>query len=183
MLLNFTTEVVVITFNITGITLLVFMCLTPAVMGVASGKMARLLHDLSKITDVGPPPTYRWYCKPLTLVVMFSGISYMIYTMYMTAQRFINILVYIISLIVYCPNVLGNVLPQQVTSMVFGLLASHLMAATKAAVATISPLLALDGSFKCDKDEVAAMEALRHLDAAIREVCDESLVVSWQGES
>lgn len=174
-------EVSVVVFTITSIITAIVMTLIPVVISLASARLAVLLDDLSKMTDVASPPSYRWYCKPLTLVVMISVILYMIYTMYMTIDMSqMNIPLLIINLPTYLFYNIGYVLPQQLPSMVFGLLGRHLLVATKAAVATVSQLLVPDGSFLCKKDEVAAMEELRHLEVAIREVCGESPDLSRQ---
>lgn len=61
-------------------------------------------------------------------------------------------------------------LPEELPSMVFGLLGRRLVVATEATVATVSTLLALDGSFTCESDVEAAMLALSDLDAVIQEV-------------
>lgn len=69
---------------------------------------------------------------------------------------------------------LDFLLPDEVFSMVCGLLGRRLVTATEATVATLSMVLASDGSFKSEGDLEAAMLRLRDLDVVIREVRSES---------
>ncbi|KAG0715673.1 hypothetical protein GWK47_011411 [Chionoecetes opilio] len=63
-----------------------------------------------------------------------------------------------------------SVLPEELPAMVFGLLARRLLVAMEATVVTVSGLLAPDGFFKRESDVTVATEAMRDLQAVIREV-------------
>ncbi|XP_050702193.1 uncharacterized protein LOC126988221 [Eriocheir sinensis] len=161
---------------VTGFMLLsVSVCLTPVVVGVKSAGLARLLNDLSKVTGVSPPHSYRWYCKPKTQLIMFGVIGNMILSLYATVQLGFTTAAHVV--FIFIAAILFSMdffLPDEVFSMVCGLLGRRLVTATEATVATLSMVLASDGSFKSEGDLEAAMVRLRDLDVVIREVRSES---------
>ncbi|XP_050724714.1 uncharacterized protein LOC127002696 [Eriocheir sinensis] len=169
---TYTTQLGNIAYTSTAILSMAVLCVTPAAMGVRSGRLAGILHDLSGITEVSPPPSYRWYCKPQTLLAIFFVVGHTILSVVLTIVSFAtNTTIYIMML----PPVntlywIGYIVPQEVTSMVFGLLGRRLVAATENTVARVSMLLAPDGSLQCETDVGAALRAVRDLEAVIREV-------------
>ncbi|XP_050702190.1 uncharacterized protein LOC126988220 isoform X2 [Eriocheir sinensis] len=174
----FSLDVGTITYVIIGTLLGVSLCLTPVVVGVRSAGLARLLHDLSKVTGVSPPHTYRWYCKPKTQLIMFCGVASIISSCYSTLQMAFTTPAYCVILLpLALLYALDFLLPDEVFSMVCGLLGRRLVTATEATVATLSMVLASDGSFKSEGDLEAAMLRLRDLDVVIREVRSERTVL------
>lgn len=144
----------------------------PVAMGVKSGRVARILHDLSKITEVSPPPFYRWYCKPQTLLTIFLVALCTICSVVLTILSFATNKSIPMALLPPVPTLyfIGFLLPQEIISMVFGLLGRRLVAATESTVAGVSKLLASDGSLQCDSDVRGALKDLRNLEVVIRQV-------------
>lgn len=163
-------EVGSIVFTVSAILMISVVCMTPVALAVRSGMLARLLHDMSKITEVAPPPSYYWYCKPKTLLLIFAGMITHVFSVF----SFIGMGFTTTMIVIFMPFALltemNLFVPGGVSFMVFGLLGHRLVAATEATVARISILLAHDGSFKREKDVQTAMLALQDLDAVIREV-------------
>ncbi|KAK8381297.1 hypothetical protein O3P69_018407 [Scylla paramamosain] len=152
--------------------LLVGMTLSNVIMAVKSNKLAALLHDLSRFKDVSPPPTRRWYCKPKTIVFSVSLIT-VVFLMAWTSALTINVSILCSALVLLPTSLIGLVsqlLPMELPSMVFELLARHLLVATEVTMAKVSFLLNTDGCFKCEDNVKAAKEAMRDLEAVIREV-------------
>lgn len=146
--------------------------LTPTCMGIRSSTLAALLSDMSDIKDIILPPKYRWYCKLKTLVVMISVPIASTYLGWMSCVMlgsisFFEMVVLVYVCMIWCTAYL---LPEELCSMVFCLLARRLVAATEDTVSKVSMLLAPDGSYKRESDVEAAMLALRDLDAVIQEV-------------
>lgn len=146
-------------------------CLTPILLGVKSATLAALLHELSGMQGIFPPVARRWYCRPKALALLSLCMFWIGFQMYVAItwrmEQFFEIFSSVFAAFMYTMN---SVVPTQLCSMLFGLLARHVEAATEATVVTVSSLLIPDGSFKCDKDVEVAMLALRDLDAVIREV-------------
>ncbi|XP_063845705.1 uncharacterized protein LOC135091725 isoform X2 [Scylla paramamosain] len=156
----------------TVMALLVGMTLSNVIMAVKSNKLAALLHDLSRFKDVSPPPTRRWYCKPKTIVFSVSLIT-VVFLMAWTSALTINVSILCSALVLLPTSLIGLVsqlLPMELPSMVFELLARHLLVATEVTMAKVSFLLNTDGCFKCEDNVKAAKEAMRDLEAVIREV-------------
>ena len=160
------------TFICTSGIMMVTICLIPILLTVKSDVLAALLHDMSHIKGVSPPPTRRWYCKTKTIVFM---LSMLMFTACMAAQtatsmKLLNIIgvVFLTTMSFLCGLI--YLLPEEVPSMVFNILARRLLVATEATVATVSALLTPDGSFQCESDVKTAMVKLRGLEAVIREV-------------
>lgn len=150
-------------------------CSCPVVLAMKSPALATLLHDMSRIKEVSPSPSHRWYCQPLTLtylssVTMFTVVSSLTSIKTMGFSHFVEEAALVFTCF-FCGAFF--LLPEELPSMVFGLLARRLVAATEDTVANVSTLLAPDGSFKGESDVEAAMLALRDLDAVIHEVCKE----------
>lgn len=140
-------------------------------IGIKSELLTEILHELSNITEVPCSSTKRWYCKPKTLWVGAATISLVVGMEYIcTFWGFTNSLE-ALTLFFWNQAFIANLfVSSQLPSMVFGLLSRRLVAATEATAATVSTLLAPDGSFKSEGDVNAAMLALRDLDAVICEV-------------
>lgn len=154
------------------IVMIVALCSYPVIMTIKSSSLATLLHDMSGIEGVSPPPSHRWYCQPYTLIVllivsMFTVVYPWSSARLMGLSHFADIATL---MFVSFLCVLYFLLPVELPSMVFGLLGRRLVAATEDAVATISMLLTPDGSFKRTTDLEAAMLALRDLDVVIHKV-------------
>lgn len=174
---NLSLDVGTILYLCMGALLSVCLCLIPIAMGVRSAWLARLLHDLSEVSGVSPPHTHRWYWKPQTLIFMFCVIAFLaISTRDVVQMGFTSVGFNVALLATNILSLMDFMLPEEVLSMVAGLLGCRLLAATEATAATLSVLLAHDGSFKIESDMEAAMLQLRDLDGVIREVRGESTV-------
>ncbi|KAG0720458.1 hypothetical protein GWK47_048467 [Chionoecetes opilio] len=141
------------------------------VTGLRSSMLADMLHDLSVMKDISPPPRYRWYHNTKTIVSMlFMVIS----SICIGRDSLISMNLPMSWIILYAPFNFACyamfMLPEELPAMVFGLLARRLLVATEATVVTVSGLLAPDGSFKRESDVTVATEAMRDLQAVIREV-------------
>lgn len=147
-------------------------------LGVKSRVLAEFIHELSNIKGVISHPTKRWYCRPIMLALVTSSMLNLTFAMcYITSVWGITHFLELSSSMFLIISLLLNILiPGQLSSMVFGLLARRLVAATEATVATVSKLLVQDGSFNCESDFSVAMQAMSELDAVIREVWSESTV-------
>ena len=153
------------------ITTLVTLLMSLIIFAVKSDELCDILHDMSQIKGVTLPPTYRWYCKKKTLltlllIIVFSIIMQRFNSAQMNMPIIGNMLIFSITII----NGMSFLLPEEVSSMVFNLLARRLLVATETTVATVSALLTPDGSFQCESDVKTAMVKLRDLEAVIREV-------------
>lgn len=157
--------------GITSVAMIGF-SLAPSFIAIESSKLANLLHNMSDIRETSLPPTYRWYCKPKTVLFLISAIAFSVYLVWTSynvlgLDDFIGIIISCHACVIWC---IGYLLPVEVFSLVFDLLARRLVAATETTAVKISKLLASDGSFKYESDVQVAMQELRDLDAVIQEV-------------
>lgn len=144
----------------------------PVVLTMKSPALAALLHDMSRIKEVLSPPSHRWYCQPLTLTYL-SVITIFTMASSMTSSKDMGFSYFVEeAALVFACFFCGTffLLPEELSSMVFGLLGRRLVVATEDTLAKVSTLAAPDGSFQSESDEEAAMLALRDLDAVIHEV-------------
>lgn len=155
----------------TVIILMSALCLAPVLLGVRSRLLAELLQEMSVTAWVGRRSAQKW-CSFPTMVMLFfmTGISGFVLWFCSTKMGFTNILGIIISAPACINTAVDFMLPEEVSSIVFGQLADRLVAATEATVSKVSTLLAPDGSCKCEGDVQAAVLAMRDLDVVIREV-------------
>ncbi|KAG0720459.1 hypothetical protein GWK47_048470 [Chionoecetes opilio] len=160
---------VVYIYAITAMTVMGFVA--SLVTGLKSTMLADMLHDLSLMKDISPPPRYRWYHNTKTIVSMLLMV---IISICIGRESVISINLPMSWIILFGPFnfacIAMFVLPEELPAMVFGLLARRLLVATEATVVTVSGLLASDGSFKRESDVTAATEVMRDLQAVIREV-------------
>ncbi|KAG0721777.1 hypothetical protein GWK47_000643 [Chionoecetes opilio] len=151
--------------------LMVAVFVASLVTGLRSSMLAAMLHDLSVMKDISPPPRYRWYHNTKTILSMLLMV---IISICIGRESTIGMNFPMLWIILFTPlSFVCNamlLLPEELPAMVFGLLARRLLVATEATVVTVSGLLAPDGSFKCESDVKAATEAMRDLQAVIREV-------------
>ncbi|KAG0727754.1 hypothetical protein GWK47_033995 [Chionoecetes opilio] len=152
-------------------TMMVVMFVASMLMGLRSSMLADMLHGLSVMKDISPPPRYRWYHNTKTIGLMSLMV---IFSICCGMDSITGMNSSILWTILYTPlsfaSIAMFVLPEELPVMVFGLLGRRLLVATEATVVTVSGLLAPDGSFKCDSDMTAATEAMRDLQAIIQEV-------------
>lgn len=146
-------------------------CITPFLVAVKSASLAVLLSDLSRKEGCSPIPILHWCGRPKTIAVLSLFIFLTVFsTIYMTSLEkvhFLEILLIFIASFFY--NLL-HVLPSQMFSLVFGIIAHRLVVTTDATVVKISTCLAPDRTFICESDVEAALWALDDLDTVIREV-------------
>ncbi|KAG0727753.1 hypothetical protein GWK47_033993 [Chionoecetes opilio] len=151
--------------------MMVVMFVASMLMGLRSSMLADMLHGLSVMKDISPPPRYRWYQNTKTIVLLSMMV---IISICLAWDSVIGMNTPILWMILLTPMSFASiamlVLPEELPAMVFGLLARRLLVATEATVVTVSGLLAPDGFFKCESDVTAAKEAMRDLQAVIREV-------------
>ncbi|XP_063845709.1 uncharacterized protein LOC135091727 isoform X2 [Scylla paramamosain] len=169
---SITSNVGTVVYVYTILVLVVGMTLSNVIMAVKSNKLAALLHDLSRFKDTSPLPTHPWYCKPKTLVILISMMT-VVFLMAWTSALTMNVSVLCKTLVIlptYFISLLSLLLHTELPSVVFGFLARHLLAATEVTMAKVSFLLNIDGCFKCEDNVKAAKEAMRDLEAVIREV-------------
>lgn len=158
---------------------LIVMSFLPFLVGVKSPELAAILHAMSRVQGATPPLKYRWYCRLKTLAFLFLFPSTtMFMTWYVTTnwnrQEYLDVMLVIYLGVGYNFHLL---LPILLPAMVFDFLALRLLAATKDTVGVVSGFLAHDGSVESESDVRTAMLALCDLDAAIREVGSETIVV------
>lgn len=155
------------------------LCAASILLGMRSRLLATLLHEISSITCVSPPPGKKWCnLKTIRLILFLAGFSSFAVWYGSRKLGFTNITGIVIFMPACLSIFMSYFMPEEVSSMVFGLLARRLVAATETVVAKVSSLLAPDGSCKCDSDVDVAVLALRDLDAVIREVGRNSPVLS-----
>ncbi|KAG0727667.1 hypothetical protein GWK47_034161 [Chionoecetes opilio] len=168
---NLSSDIGTVVYIYAIIALMVVVFVASLVTGLKSSMLADMLHDLSVMKDISPPPRYRWYHNTKTIVSMLLMV---IISICIGRDSLISMNLPMSCIILFVPlNFACNamfVLPEELPAMVFGLLARRLLVATEATVVTVSGLLAPDGSFKRESDVTAATEAMRDLQAVIREV-------------
>lgn len=167
----FTKDLGTASYILSSVVMMATVSLVPISMAMKSPTLAALIHDMSLIEGVSPPPSHRWYCKPKTLLFLTTACGF---TVFSTWDSFLlmgfTCITEMIPLAFVCfICTVCFLLPEELTSMVFGLLARRLVTATEATVATVSTLLTPDGS-ECESDVEGAVLALRNLDAIIQEV-------------
>ena len=166
-------DVGTVTYVYSTILMVITMCSAAILLAVKSDVLAGLLHDVSYIKGVSPPPTHRWYCKTKTLVFFLNLVLLTCFSEYLCFFRlgtttFIEAVFYASVSVIFPLNFW---LPLEIFAAVLNLLACRLLVTTEGMAVTASTLFTPDGSFKCERDVEVVMAALRDLDVVIREVC------------
>lgn len=156
----------------TSVVMMVTLSSGPVILTVKSPALASLLHDLSAIKGVSPPSSHLWYRKPQTLALLSSLSVFIMQTSlsFLIMMEAYSLPEGVLHVFVCFLVPLTFLIPVELPSMMFSVMARRLLAATEATVAMVSTFLTPDGSFKCESDQEAALLALRDLEVVIQEV-------------